>query len=206
MNIATRILAASIAILLVAAACGPAASTPVEPTKPAPVEKANEPVKEPVKAPEPVAAKHLILYGDTVRGTAGLTDAEKKGDQPQGLVCVVMSRFPHGSRIVWRIRVMDPVSNTALDDKALESVTLNLPDGKTQALKYGPHGGTKENPTDFFWVTGWTVPLDYPTGLFNAKVVATSKTGATGSFGADYFKVTSGQLQIIPADLGKRSY
>lgn len=147
-------------------------------------------------APKPT---FLMLLGDTVRGTAGLSDEEKAV-----LTCVTFSKFPHGSRIVWRIRVLDPVANKALDDKALEHVTLTLPDGKTQALKYGPHGGTKENPTDFFWVTGWTVPADYPTGVFNYKVDAKSLEGAGGSFGFDYFKVTSGQLTIVPAPFPKK--
>lgn len=147
----------------------------------------------------PPAPKTLMLLGDVVRGTAGLTDEEKAV-----LTCVTLSKFPHGGRIVWRIRVLDPLSNKALDDKALEHVTLTLPDGKTQVLKYGPHGGTKENPTDFFWVTGWTVPDGYPTGLFTYKIDAKSLEGATGTFAFDYFKVTSGQLTIVPAPFPKR--
>lgn len=150
-------------------------------------------------AAAPGAPKLLTLLGDTVRGTAGLTDEEKPV-----LTCVVLSKFPQGSRIVWRIRVLDPLANKALDDKALERVTLTLPDGKTQDLKYGPHGGTKENPADFFWVTGWTVPAEYPTGLFSYKVDAKSLEGATGTFGSDYFKVPAGQLTIVPAPFPKR--
>lgn len=145
----------------------------------------------------PPAPKTLMLLGDTVRGTAGLTDEEKAV-----LTCVTLGKFPQGSRIVWRIRVLDPLSNKALDDKALEHVTLTLPDGKTQVLKFGPHPAV--NPTDFFWATGWTVPNDYPTGVFTYKVDAKSLEGATGSFGFDYFKVTAGQLTIVPAPFPKR--
>ena len=148
----------------------------------------------------------LMLYGDTVRGTQGLSPEEKDSTKPQGLTCVQMSRFPNGSRIVWRIRVLDPLTSKAMDDKALEYVKLKLPDGSEQLLKYGPHGGTKENPLDRFWVTGWTVPADYPTGGFNYLVEAKSLEGAVGTFGYDAFKVPSGQLQIIPADLGRRIF
>ncbi|HET9808592.1 MAG TPA: hypothetical protein VFQ66_02775 [Candidatus Limnocylindria bacterium] len=193
MNLATRILATSVALGLVAAACGggtgEAPSTAV--VTAAPVTQATA---------APVAAKPtaLMLVVDTVRGTQGVTDDEKKADNPASLVCVVMSKFPQGSRIVWRAVVSDPLTNKPLDDKALESVKLTLADGKTADLKYGPHGGTKENPAQFFWVAGWTVPADYPTGAFAFKIEAKSKEGVIGTYGHDYFKVPAAQLQIVP--------
>lgn len=190
-----RLIAAGTALVLVAASCGggtgeaPPAASP-EPT----VAPATQAV-----ATAPPAPKVLTLVVDTVRGTMGVTDEEKKADNPASLVCVVMSKFPQGSRIVWRAVVTDPFTNKALDDKALEHVTLTLADGQTVPLKYGPHGGTKENPAQFFWVVGWTVPTDYPTGIFSYKIDAKSLEGATASYGFDYFKVPAGQLQIIPA-------
>ena len=197
----TRVIAAGTALILAAASCGGG-------TGEAPVAATTAPTVAPVvqtAAPTPKPT-FLMLYGDTVRGTVGLSPEEKDSSKPQGLTCVQMSRFPNGSRIVWRIRVLDPLTSKAMDDKALEYVKLKLPDGSEQLLKYGPHGGTKENPLDRFWVTGWTVPADYPTGGFNYLVEAKSLEGAVGTFGYDAFKVPSGQLQIIPADLGKRIF
>jgi hypothetical protein len=208
MKIHMRILATSAAVMLLAAACGgggtgegaATAAPAVQTAAPAATQAQAQPAA-------PAAPKFLVVYGDIVRGTAGLTDEEKDSTKAQGLTCVQMSRYPQGSRIVWRTRVLDPLTNKALDDKALSYVRITLADGKTtQDLKYGGHGGTKENPADFFWVTGWTVPLDYPTGLFNFTIQAKSVEGALGTWAADSFKVPSGQLQIIPKDLGKRSY
>ena len=202
MKLSTRIATAGLALVFAAASCG--GSTGEGPGAPTVAPTVAPTAATVVVTPAPL--EHLILYGDTVRGTAGLSPEEKDSSKPAGLTCVQMSRFPNGSRIVWRIRVLDPGTNVAMNDKQLEYVKLMLPDGKEQALKYGPHGGTKENPTDFFWVTGWTVPADYPTGVFNYVVQAKSLEGAVGTFGYDAFKVTSGQLQIIPADLGKRIF
>lgn len=188
-----RILATTVVVGLVAAACGgstgEAPSTAV--VTAAPVTQATA---------APVAAKPtaLMLIVDTVRGTQGVTDDEKKADNPASLVCVVMSKFPQGSRIVWRAVVSDPLTNKPLDDKALEYVKITLADGKLQDLKYGPHGGTKENPAQFFWVAGFTVPNDYPTGVFAFKIEAKSKEGVIGTYGHDYFKVPAAQLQIVP--------
>jgi len=205
MTPSARVLAAGLALVLVAASCGggtgegPAATAAATPAP-------TQAVTQPTAPAAPPAPKFLMIFGDIVRGTAGLSDEEKDSSKPTGLTCVQMSRYPQGSRIVWRVRVTDPLTNKALDDKALEYVTITLADGKTQALKYGGHGGTKENPADFFWVTGWTVPADYPTGLYTFKVEAKSLEGAIGTWVSDSFKVPSGQLQIIAADLGKRSY
>lgn len=142
---------------------------------------------------KPQVATFLILQGDTVRSPNGLTDEEKAF-----LSCTQQNRFPQGSRIVWRFRALDPITNKALDDKAIKSFDLILPDGKTQALKYGPHPAT--NPVEFFWTAGFTIPNDYPTGIFNYQLKATSLEGAVGTW--DQFKVAAAQLQIVP--IGKR--
>lgn len=207
MRSSTRILAAGALLLLVAASCG-GSGTGEAPGAPK-VAATAAPATQAVTAPAPVApakATYLNLVVDTVRGQAGLTDAEKKLDTADGLHCVVMSKFPQGSRIVWRVKVLDPVANKELDDKGLASVVLTLPDGKTQDLKYGGHGGTKENPADRFWATGWSVPNDYPTGVFNHKITAKTAEGVAGVYGFDFFKVPAAQLTIIPKDLGKRNY
>lgn len=141
----------------------------------------------------PQVATFLILQGDTVRSPEGLTDEEKTF-----LSCTQQSRFPQGSRIVWRFRALDPISSKALDDKAVKSFDLTLPDGKTQAFKYGPHPAT--NPVEFFWTAGFSLPKDYPTGAFNYQIKVTSLDGAIGAW--DQFKVSAAQLQIVPA--GKR--
>ena len=141
---------------------------------------------------KPQVATFLILQGDTVRSPEGLTDEEKKF-----LSCVQQSRFPQGSRIVWRFRVLDPLTNKPLDDKAMKSFEVTLPDGKTQAFKWAGHGGTKENPLEYFWTAGYSVAKDYPTGLFSYQLKATSLEGAIGTF--DQFKVPAAQLTIVAA-------
>ncbi len=143
----------------------------------------------------PQKATYLLLQIDTVRSPEGLTDEEKTF-----LSCVQQSRFPQSSRIVWRARVFDPLTNKALDDKAIKSFDLTLPDGTKQAFKYGGHGGTKPDYAEYFWTAGFSIPATYPTGLFTYQVKATNLDGAIGTF--DQFKVTSSQLTIVPA--GKR--
>ena len=191
MRLFPRVLATSIAFLFLAASCGSStnegsAATPAAKTQAA---AAAAPV-----APVAVVPKALLLQGDTVRSPEGLTDAQKAF-----LSCVEQSRFPQASRIVWRFRAIDPISGLALDDKAIKSFVLTLPDGKTVDFAYGGHGGTKPNYLDYFWTSGFSIPADYPTGSFTYKITATTNQGLVGTWASDQFKVAAAQLTIVPA-------
>lgn len=185
MTVRLRILASCVAVLLVAAACGGTTG-----------EGAASPAAPVQTQAAPVAPKVLVVVGDTIRGNLGLNEVEKLITAP-GIHCTQQSRFPQGGRIVWRMKALDPISGKYLDDKQISSFTITYPDGKTDVLKYAGHGGTKENPQDFLWAVGYTVPLDYPTGAFNVKIQAKSLEGAVGVF--DQFKVAAAQLIIVPA-------
>jgi len=193
MNLIPRILAISVAFLFVAASCG--SSTGDGAGAPAP---AKNQVATTTAAPAAVAAapKFLVVVGDTIRAQAGLNDVEKNINAP-GIHCTEQSRFPQGGRIVWRMKVMDPTTGKYLDDKAIASFTITYPDGKTDKLVYGGHGGTKEAPQDMLWAVGYTIPADYPTGTFTVKIEAKSVDGATGTFNP--FLVSAAQTTIVKA-------
>ena len=186
MKLRTRVLASFVPLLLLAASCG--AGTGENATSPT---ASNTPKATQAQA----APKFLVIVGDTIRGQLGLTDVEKNINAP-GLHCTQQSRFPQGGRIVWRMKVMDPTTGKYLDDKAIASFTITYPDGKTDKLAYGGHGGTKDAPQDYLWAVGYTVPLDYPTGTFNYKLEAKSVEGAVGTF--EPFKVVPAMLTIVP--------
>ncbi len=179
-----RITAALTALGLVLASCGGAA----EPAATAVATAAPTQAALAAAAQAPTGA--LILAADTTSGSIGTTDEEKAA-----LSCVQKNRFPQGESIVWRVRVMDGLTGKAMDDKALRSVELTLPDGKTQALKYGPH--PKGKTDDYFWTTSYKLAPNYPTGAFKYSVKATSLEGLVGTF--DQFNVASSMLQVIKA-------
>jgi hypothetical protein len=188
MSLFPRILATSVALLFVAASCGSSTGEGSAGAAPAKTQAAAAPA-----APVAATPTALILQGDTVRSPEGLTDEQKTY-----LSCVEFSRFPQGARIVWRFKAIDPVSGKALDDQAMKSFVITLPDGKTADFKYGGHGGTKPNYLDYFWTTGFSVPADYPTGAFTYKITATSNAGLVGTWASDQFKVAAAQLTIVP--------
>ena len=192
MNLRARVLASCVPLLLLAASCGGGTGDSAAPA----ATNASKPSTQAQAAP--ATAKFLIIVGDTIRGQLGLNDVEKNIG-PGGIHCTQQSRFPQGGRIVWRMKVIDPTTGKYLDDKALASVTITYPDGKTDKLAYGGHGGTKDAPQDYLWAVGYTVPNDYPTGAFNYKIEAKSVEGATGTF--EPFKVSAAGLTIVPKGL-----
>ncbi len=184
-----RALASGAILLLVAAACGAGTSE----TASSPAVKTSPPAATQTATAGP---KFLIVIGDTIRGQLGLNDTEKLLTAP-GIHCTQQSRFPQGGRIVWRMKVIEPLTGKYLDDKQIASMTITYSDGKTDTLKYSGHGGTKENPQDYLWAVGFTVPANYPTGAFDYKIEARSLEGAVGTFNP--FKVSAAQLIITPA-------
>ncbi len=113
----------------------------------------------------------MFIAADIVQGTKNLPQ-----DQAASKTCVVNSRYPRNAEILWRARVVDPQTGKEMDDKALKSVQVKLADGKVIDAKYGKHSD------EYFWVGGWLVPKDYPTGTVNYTIVATAADGRTGEF------------------------
>lgn len=186
MKLFPRSIATLAAVGILIASCGGGASTGA----PASAAAAAATPAAATATPAPVALpKTLILVGDTVRGTTGLTDDEKTF-----LGCTQQNRFTPDSQIVWRYRAIDPMTAKPLSDKQLKSFTLTLPDGKVQNFKYGEH---PKGSNVWFWTTSFVLPKDYPTGAFTYKAVATDADGRTGQF--EQFNVATAMLQVIPA-------
>jgi len=117
----------------------------------------------------------LTVQADTVSGPLNIPN-----DQAAGRVCVAQSRFARNSEIVWRVRVIDPLTGQQLDDTALQTVQVKLADGQVLDMRYGDH--PRDNPTDKFWTTSFDIPEDYPTGTLGYEVVAVATSGMTGDF------------------------
>ena len=134
----------------------------------------------------------LIIQADTVSGAPGA-----QGVTPNnGGVCVQTNQYKATNSIVWRIKVFDPATGKPMDDKALQSVQVKLPDGQVFKGQYGGHpGGPGTQPTDNFWSTAWTIPATYPTGSLNYQVNAQSTDGRSGAY--NQFNVAPSLLTIV---------
>jgi hypothetical protein len=143
----------------------------------------------------PTASRRLAVVYSIVRGI------KNAGEGPDG-PCIVLSRFRHNEQIVWRIKVFDPATGVSLDNKALRSVEVNLPNKQTLTAKYGGHPWNDPKPTDYFWSTAWTVPANYPTGSLHYTITATANDGRTST--TIDFNVEASKLMILEGAVPKR--
>lgn len=134
----------------------------------------------------------LVIQADMVQGPGNVPEAERGS-----VVCVLNSRFPRHSEVVWRAAVVDGATGEELDDTQIESVTVELADGQTFDMRYGPH--PQDNPNDFFWTTSWEVPADYPTGTVSFTITATSAETRSAEF--EPFQVQPSLLTITEETL-----
>ncbi len=166
-----------------AAACASSVSTPAPQTV---TQTATQTVTQTVTStPAVTAAKNLILSSDMVSGAGGTV--------PSAAICVLTSQYKPGNQVVFRVRVYDPVTGQAMDNKSLSSVTITLPDGQSFKAKYSGHPA--KNPADSFWAASWVIPANYKTGTLSYKATATANDGRTGTF--DTFNVQPSLLTIV---------
>jgi len=117
----------------------------------------------------------LILSADVVQGSKNVPKEQQATNS-----CVLSSRFPRNSEIVWRVRVYDPRTGNMMNKSQLSKVEVQLSNGKTLTMDYGPH--PKNPPGESYWTASWVVPKDNPTGTLSYTVVATSTDGRTGEY------------------------
>lgn len=134
-------------------------------------------------------AANLFFEGDMVRG--------RGREGATGPTCVLGNQFMRKEIVAWRVRVLGE-DGQPVDDKGLKSLVVQISDGQTFDMKFGPH---PRNPpqTDSFWATSWAIPAEYPTGSFSYKVIATDLEGNTHEWAP--FNVGSSQLTVIPGEV-----
>lgn len=130
----------------------------------------------------------IVVVHDIVRGSWNVPK-----DEIATKVCVLNSRFLRKEQVVWRIKLLDPATGAFLDDKALQRVEVKLGSGEAFVAKYGTH--PRQNPTDHFWSTAWTIPEGYPSGTVAYGVTAIGKDGRTSM--AVTFNVNLAQLTVL---------
>jgi hypothetical protein len=128
----------------------------------------------------------LFIDADTVWGPANIPDEEQAS-----VSCVQNNRFARNEEIVWRVKVLDPLTGEPMDDTTLDVVQVALPD-QTLDMRYGPH--PRDTPADAFWTVSWDVPEDYPTGELPYTVTATAADGRSGIY--EQFNVSPARLII----------
>lgn len=95
------------------------------------------------------------------------------------IACTPSGAFARGQRIVFRYDVVDLSTGIRLNDKDGSTVKVVLPNGNESAGRFGQRGGGNVPGAPFMWSSNWDIPLDYPLGGIDYKIVITAKDGRT---------------------------
>lgn len=173
------VLGIALAATLVACASEPGETASTEPSVAPSTAESVAPSAAPV-------GQFVFLDADTVLGPKNLTDEEKPAK-----TCVQYSRFAHNEQVVWRVKVLDPLTGEEMDDTMIDSLSVALPT-ETLDLHYGGHPSS--DPLGFFWTTSWVVPEGYPEGIINYTIDAVAADGRSGSW--EQFEVGAANLTV----------
>jgi hypothetical protein len=129
-------------------------------------------------------AQNLVVLGDMVIGH----------ENYEGTTCVLTNRFLHEQQVVFRAKVVDPMTSAELSDAELTSVAVTLVDGQVFEMEYGEH--PPREPVDGYWTAAWVIPADYPSGVVDFTITATAADGRTGDLIT--FPIEASLLTILP--------
>ena len=129
-------------------------------------------------------APRLFFEGDVVRGG---------GPTAKGPGCVLNSQFKRGEIAIFRVRLLDPKTGKSLDDKGVKNLVIELSNGEKLGMNYHQH--PPKDSTDWFWVGGWPIADNQPTGSLTYKVVATTLDGQTVVWRP--FQVANSQVTVV---------
>jgi hypothetical protein len=140
------------------------------------------------------AAPHVLAQKAPPGTLVVLADFVQGGPSPYPDVpaCVESNRIPQGSKVVFRVRVIDGETGQALTDSDLSGIEVTVDGQAAMPAKYGMHPGG-----DAFWAAAWQIPADYPTGSPQVTVTATANDGRTATWLP--FQVPSSSFTVIPA-------
>ena len=134
----------------------------------------------------------LLIASDVVQGAKNVPK-----EQAALKACVLSSRFPRNSEIVFRVRVYDPHTAELMDNTNLSGVQVRLANGANVDLAYSAH--PKDPPNEYYWANSWVIPKDTPTGTLRYTIQANANDGRTGEF--EPFSVAASLPSIIDETL-----
>ena len=119
-------------------------------------------------------AGDFYVYAETL-----VTTSTSKYEVASTISCTPSGAFARGQRIVFRYDVVDLSTGIRLNDKDGSTVKVVLPNGDESAGRFGQRGGGQVPGAPFMFSSNWDIPLDYPLGGIDYKIVITAKDGRT---------------------------
>jgi hypothetical protein len=159
----------------------------VEPPPPRPPADPDAPRPEPgPEYSEPIG--DFAFYVEVLTAS-GVSDFDYQYEEG----CVLNNNFKRGSKMVWRVEVIDMATGLRVMDED-GAVTVSLPHGEDADLRFSQRGGGRVEGAPWMWGGAWNIPPDYPVGTLDFEVVVTHSDGRTASWRLPY---EGTQVQIV---------
>lgn len=161
--------------LLIGAVKAPAAPTPT----PLPAGQPT-PTAAPRETPPPSTYQKVgdfYVYAETLA-----TTTTSKYEIASTISCTASGAFARGQRIVFRYDIVDMTTGIRLNDKDGSVVKVVLPNGDESVGRFTQRGGGRTPGAPFTFSSTWDVPMDYPLGGIDYKIVIATKDGRTATW------------------------
>ena len=135
----------------------------------------------PTAAPRPTPppstyekAGDFYVYAETL-----VTETTSKYEIAGNISCTASGAFARGQKIVFRYDIVDLSTGIRLNDKDGSAVKVILPNGDESTGRFSQRGGGRVPDAPFMFSSSWDIPLDFPLGGIDYKIVITAKDGRT---------------------------
>jgi len=125
-----------------------------------------------------------FIYVETIATTTA-----SKYNVASTLACTPSGVFARGQRIVFRYDIIDTATGKRLTDKDTAAGTVVKvvgPDGGESVGRFSQRGGGQVPDAPFMFSGSWDVPLDFPLGAVDYKIVITPKDGQSFTWKPPY--------------------
>jgi len=116
----------------------------------------------------------FFIYMETIA-----TASASKYNVASTLACTPSTVFARGQRIVFRYDIVDLTTGIRLNDKDGSVVKIVMPNGDEAAGRFSQRGGGSVPGAPFMFSSNWDIPLDYPLGGIDYKILIATKDGRT---------------------------
>ena len=119
-------------------------------------------------------AGDFYVYAETLA-----TSTASTFNVASSIACTPSGVFARGQRVVFRYDIVDLSTGIRLNDKDGSTVKVVLPNGDESAGRFGQRGGGQVPGAPFMFSSNWDIPLSFPLGSIDYKIVITAKDGRT---------------------------
>lgn len=139
-----------------------------------------------------------FIYVETIA-----TATASKYNIASTLACTPSGAFNRGQRIVFRYDIVDMATGKRLTDQDASSTTVQLvmANGDTSKGTWSQRGGGHVAGAPYMFSSTWDIPLDYPLGGVDYKIVIT-KDGKSFTWSPPYLAAPDGSEDTRPKVVG----